>query len=95
MTGATIGYTLDSTAYTAAVARLGGVIKTGLLKAVGVALVEETQLRFDAGVDVWGTKWQALLPAGLYLAIHIIEGEYVTPMLLARRHPAHPPHARR
>jgi predicted PurR-regulated permease PerM len=31
------------------------------------------------------TLWRALLPAGLYLAIHIIEGETITPMLLARR----------
>jgi predicted PurR-regulated permease PerM len=29
--------------------------------------------------------WQALLPAALYGAIHVIEGETVTPMLLARR----------
>jgi phage gpG-like protein len=67
VTGATIAYTLDSSAYTGAVAKLGGVLKSGLLKAVGVALVEETQHRFDAGVDVWGVKWQPLLPA--YAAI--------------------------
>ncbi len=67
MTGATVAYTLDSGAYTAAVAQLGGVLKSGLLKAVGVALVEETQQRFDAGVDVWGTRWAPLLPA--YAAI--------------------------
>lgn len=29
--------------------------------------------------------WQALLPAGIYLAIHIAEGEIVTPTLLARQ----------
>jgi predicted PurR-regulated permease PerM len=29
--------------------------------------------------------WQALLPCALYAAIHLIEGEIVTPMLLARR----------
>jgi predicted PurR-regulated permease PerM len=29
--------------------------------------------------------WQALLPAALYGAIHVIEVETVTPMLLARR----------
>ena len=63
MTGARIEYALDSRAYTDAVARLGGVLKSGLLKAIGVALVEETQSRFDAGVDVWGTRWQPLLPA--------------------------------
>jgi predicted PurR-regulated permease PerM len=31
------------------------------------------------------TLWQAFLPAGLYLAIHLIEGQLITPMLLARR----------
>jgi predicted PurR-regulated permease PerM len=36
------------------------------------------------------TLWRALLPAGLYLAIHIIEGETVTPMLLARRFTLNP-----
>jgi predicted PurR-regulated permease PerM len=34
--------------------------------------------------------WRALLPAGLYLAIHIVEGETVTPMLLARRFTLNP-----
>jgi predicted PurR-regulated permease PerM len=29
--------------------------------------------------------WQALLPCALYAAIHLVEGEIVTPMLLARR----------
>ena len=31
------------------------------------------------------TLWQAFLPAGFYLAIHLIEGQLITPMLLARR----------
>jgi predicted PurR-regulated permease PerM len=31
------------------------------------------------------TLWQALLPAGLYIGIHLIEGQLITPMLLARR----------
>jgi predicted PurR-regulated permease PerM len=34
--------------------------------------------------------WQALLPAGLYLGLHLIEGETVTPMLLARRFTLNP-----
>jgi predicted PurR-regulated permease PerM len=34
--------------------------------------------------------WAALAPAGLYLAIHIIEGETLTPMLLARRFTLNP-----
>ena len=36
------------------------------------------------------TLWQALLPAGLYLGIHLVEGETVTPMLLARRFTLNP-----
>jgi predicted PurR-regulated permease PerM len=34
--------------------------------------------------------WLAFLPAALYLAIHLIEGETVTPMLLARRFTINP-----
>ncbi|MCX5495514.1 AI-2E family transporter [Kaistia dalseonensis] len=34
--------------------------------------------------------WQSLLPAGLYLVIHVIEGETVTPILLARRFTLNP-----
>jgi predicted PurR-regulated permease PerM len=34
--------------------------------------------------------WQAFLPAGLYLSIHVIEGEAVTPILLARRFTLNP-----
>jgi predicted PurR-regulated permease PerM len=36
------------------------------------------------------TLWLAFLPAGLYLGIHLIEGETVTPMLLARRFTINP-----
>ena len=36
------------------------------------------------------TLWQALLPAGLYLGIHLVEGETVTPMLLAKRFTINP-----
>jgi predicted PurR-regulated permease PerM len=38
-----------------------------------------------AGLLTIDTLWQALLPAGLYLGLHLIEGETLTPMLLARR----------
>jgi predicted PurR-regulated permease PerM len=34
--------------------------------------------------------WEAFLPAGLYLLIHLVEGETVTPMLLARRFTINP-----
>jgi predicted PurR-regulated permease PerM len=40
---------------------------------------------FLAGLLTFDALWQALLPAGIYLVIHIVEGESVTPMLLARR----------
>jgi predicted PurR-regulated permease PerM len=38
-----------------------------------------------AGSLTIASTWQALLPAALYGATHVIEGETVTPMLLARR----------
>jgi predicted PurR-regulated permease PerM len=38
-----------------------------------------------AGLLTVDTLWQAFLPAGLYLGIHLIEGQLITPMLLARR----------
>ena len=38
-----------------------------------------------AGLLTIDTLWQALLPAAFYLGIHFIEGETVTPLLLARR----------
>lgn len=40
---------------------------------------------FLAGLLTFGTIWHSLLPAGVYLLIHILEGETLTPMLLARR----------
>ena len=43
-----------------------------------------------AGLLTIDTLWQALLPAGLYLGFHLIEGETVTPMLLARRFTLNP-----
>ena len=43
-----------------------------------------------AGLLTHDTLWPALLPAGLYLGLHLIEGESVTPMLLARRFTLNP-----
>jgi predicted PurR-regulated permease PerM len=40
---------------------------------------------FLAGLLTFGHVWPALLPAGLYLAVHLVEGQMVTPLLLARR----------
>jgi predicted PurR-regulated permease PerM len=43
-----------------------------------------------ASVVSLGVSWWALLPVGLYLGIHILEGEIATPMLLARRFTINP-----
>jgi predicted PurR-regulated permease PerM len=47
-------------------------------------------LFFLVGLLNFDTLWQALLPPAAYLAIHLIEGESVTPMLLARRFTLNP-----
>jgi len=52
--------------------------------ATGVALF------FVAGLVALDWPWQALLPAVLYLLIHICEGEIITPMLLAKRFTLNP-----
>ncbi len=43
-----------------------------------------------AGLLSVNSLWEAFLPAGLYLLIHLVEGETVTPMLLARRFTINP-----
>ena len=43
-----------------------------------------------AGLLTIDGLWGALTPAGLYLAIHVVEGEILTPMLLARRFTLNP-----
>jgi predicted PurR-regulated permease PerM len=43
-----------------------------------------------AGLLTTDTLWLALLPAGIYLGLHFIEGQTVTPMLLARRFTLNP-----
>jgi predicted PurR-regulated permease PerM len=43
-----------------------------------------------AGLLTHDTLWQALLPAGLYFGFHLIEGETVTPLLLAKRFTLNP-----
>ena len=45
---------------------------------------------FAAGLLSFDTFWQATLPAALYLGIHIVEGESLTPWLLARRFTLNP-----
>jgi predicted PurR-regulated permease PerM len=43
-----------------------------------------------AGVVTLEWPWQALLPATLYLLIHVAEGEIITPSLLAKRFTLNP-----
>ena len=43
-----------------------------------------------AGLLSIDSLWAAFLPAGLYLLIHLVEGETVTPILLARRFTINP-----
>lgn len=43
-----------------------------------------------AGMLTFEPLWQAALPAGIYLLIHLLEGQFVTPMLLARRFTLNP-----
>ena len=47
-------------------------------------------LFFVAGLMSFDTLFQALLPPAAYLTIHLIEGEWVTPMLVARRFTLNP-----
>jgi predicted PurR-regulated permease PerM len=43
-----------------------------------------------AGLLTLGMHWFSLLPAVCYLAIHVAEGEIITPMILARRFTVNP-----
>ncbi len=43
-----------------------------------------------ASVVSLGVTWWALLPVGLYFCIHVAEGEFATPMLMARRFTINP-----
>lgn len=43
-----------------------------------------------ASVLSLGVTWWALLPVGLYFLVHVMEGEIVTPMLMARRFTINP-----
>ena len=45
---------------------------------------------FFVGVFSFPSIWQAFIPAAIYLGIHILEGETITPMLLARRFTLNP-----
>ena len=45
---------------------------------------------FFVGVFSFPSIWQAFIPASIYLGIHILEGETITPMLLARRFTLNP-----
>jgi predicted PurR-regulated permease PerM len=45
---------------------------------------------FVAGLVILDPLWMAFVPAGLYILIHVAEGETVTPMLLAHRFTVNP-----
>lgn len=45
---------------------------------------------FIAGVVTLDPLWMAFVPAGLYILIHVAEGETITPMLLAHRFTVNP-----
>ena len=45
---------------------------------------------FFVGIFTFPSIWQAFIPAAIYLGIHILEGETITPMLLARRFTLNP-----
>lgn len=55
---------------------LGPIIATILFAMVGL-------LMFDS-------LWSAVLPAALYFAVHLLEGEFVTPMVVAKRFTLNP-----
>ncbi len=42
------------------------------------------------GLLAFSSPWFALVPAGVYLLIHVLEGETITPMLLAKRFTLNP-----
>nr|WP_298688509.1 AI-2E family transporter [uncultured Dongia sp.] len=54
----------------------------GPLAGIGIFLL--------AGFLSFDSNWLAALPAALYLVIHVIEGEIVTPLLLAKRFTLNP-----
>lgn len=45
---------------------------------------------FFVGLFAFSTIWVAFLPPAIYLLIHVLEGETITPMLLARRFTLNP-----
>jgi phage gpG-like protein len=67
VTGARISYAFDDRDFTRRVDQLGGVLRSGVLKAIGTGLVGVTQERFETETEPLGGHWQALNPA--YAAI--------------------------
>lgn len=49
-----------------------------------------TAALFLAGMLTFDTVWVALIPAGIYLVVHLIEADSITPMLLAKRFTLNP-----
>ena len=67
MTGARISFTLDERDFDRRVQQLGGVLRTGVLRAIGTGLVGVTQERFETETDPLGGRWRKLNPG--YAAI--------------------------
>ena len=57
---------------------LGDFLGIGIILFLGIGLVSQ------------GPSWSAILPAILYFGIHVLEGEIITPMLLASRFTINP-----
>jgi len=49
-----------------------------------------TAALFLAGLLTFDSAWTALIPAGIYLAVHLVEADSITPMLLAKRFTLNP-----
>jgi len=49
-----------------------------------------TAILFLAGLLSFDSAWSAALPAGIYLVVHMVEADSVTPMLLAKRFTLNP-----
>lgn len=63
MAGSSIGYVWDDKQTLAAISRLGGIVRSAVPRAIGVALVDTTQRRFDSGREPFGAPWHKLNPA--------------------------------
>jgi phage virion morphogenesis protein len=61
--GARLTATLDDKDFQRAIQRFGGVIRSGMLRAIGTALVKTSDERFQTKREPFGAPWAKLLPA--------------------------------